>query len=279
MVNNNKKKDIIENLINLLEKSIRKNIPKKKFGLLLSGGLDSSIIAYILKTNKCKFKCYVVEIKNSNFKPSEDIIYTKKLAKDLGLNIKVIKIKDNQKIEQELKTVLKLIKKPDTIKTSLALPIQFALKQAKKDGCEYVFYGGGCDSIFAGFEKHKQSTDINKQCLKSFKECKEKAKTREIKLANYNKLKLIFPFLDKELVNYTLKIPGKYKIKNNVEKYILRETAKKIGLPKYITERKKKAIQYSSNCQKSLKKLAKKKGFKKIKNYLQYIQNKDIVLK
>ena len=268
-------KEITNKLKDLLGKSVEKTIPKSNFGLLLSGGLDSSIIAYLLKTNKCKFMCYVVEIKNSNFKPSEDVIYTKRLAKDLGLKVKVIKIKDNQKIEKELKTVLKLIKKPDTIKTSIALPIQFALKQAKKDGCEFIFYGGGCDSIFAGFNKHKQTTDINKQCLKSFQECKEKAKTREIKLANYNKIKLIFPFLDKELVNYTLKIPGKYKIKNNVEKYILRETAKEIGLPEYITGRKKKAIQYSSNCQKSLKKLAKKRGFKKIKDYLQDIQNKN----
>jgi len=272
------KKEIINKIKNLLEKSVKKTIPKSNFGLLLSGGLDSSIIAYLLKTNKCKFNCYVVEIKNSNFKPSEDVIYAKKLAKDLGLKLKAIKIKDNQKIEKELKEVLKLIRKPDVMMTSIALPLQFALKQAKKDGCEYIFYGGGCDSIFAGFNKHKQSTDINKQCLKSLKECKEKVKIREIKLANHNKIKLIFPFLEKELVNYTLKIPGKYKIKNNIEKYILRETAKEIGLPKYIAERKKKAIQYSSNCQKSLKKLAKKRGFKKIKDYLQDIQKKTLFL-
>jgi len=69
-----------------------------------------------------------------------------------------------------------------------------------------------------------------------------------------------------------LKIPGKYKIKNNVEKYILRQTAKEMGLPDYITKRKKRAIQYSSNCQKSLKKLAKKRGFKKIQNYLENIK-------
>ncbi len=261
-------KEEIDRLKELLINSINKNIKNEKMGLLLSGGLDSSIVAYLLKITKHKFICYVVEINNSNFKNSEDIIYAKRLAKDLGLKLRIIKIEDDRKIERELKIVLSLIKKADAVKVSIALPIQFALKQAKKDGCKYIFYGGGCDSIFAGFNKHKQSADINKQCLESFQECKEKIKIREIKLADHNKIKLIFPFLDKELVKYALKIPGEYKIKDNVEKYILRKTAENIGLPKYITMRKKKAIQYSSNCQKSLKKLTKRRGFKKIKDYL-----------
>ena len=48
---------IKKEVLSLLEKSILKLTQNrsKKYGLLLSGGIDSSILAIILKNNKIKF--------------------------------------------------------------------------------------------------------------------------------------------------------------------------------------------------------------------------------
>jgi len=263
--------DISEKLSNLIKKSIIEKISERKVGLLLSGGLDSSIIAFVLKNNKKEFNCYTIEINNGNFKKSEDIEYSKKFSENLNLNTKMIYVK-NGDVEDAILSIIKLIPDIDVVRLSIALPIYLCLKQAKKDKCEDIFIGTGCDTLFAGFNKYKKIENINEACEQDLKATFNKIDSRELILARDIGLNLIFPFLDKDLIEYSLKIPQEYKIKGEIEKYILRKTAEKMGMPKFITERKKKAIQYSSNSQKSLKKLAKKSGFKKIGDYLDYLK-------
>lgn len=266
--------DISKRLCDLIEKSIASKVPHGKFGLLLSGGLDSSIIALILKKSRRDFNCYTIEINNGNFKKSEDVEYSRRLAEEFGLNLKIIYAKAEE-IEKSVLSIVKLIPDIDVMKLSIALPVYLCLKQAKDDGCENVFIGTGCDTLFAGFNRYKKAKNVNEACRKDLKETFKKIDAREKVLARHVEINLIFPFLDKNLIDYSLEIPGECKIKGGVEKYILRKTAEKMGLPEFIAWRKKKAIQYSSNSQKSLEKLTKKNGFRKIGNYLDYLKKKD----
>jgi asparagine synthase (glutamine-hydrolysing) len=78
------------------------------------------------------------------------------------------------------------------------------------------------------------------------------------------------PFLDSELIKYSLKIPIKYKINDNGAKMILRKAAEPY-LGKY-SERPKKAAQYGSNTDKAIEKLASLGKFKTKKEYLESIR-------
>ncbi len=233
--------------------------------------MDSSIIAFILKKDKRDFNCYTIEVNNGNFKESEDIGYSKRFSEDFKLNTKIIHAK-GEEIKNAVLSIIKLIPDIDVMRLSIALPVYLCLKQAKEDGCESIFIGTGCDTLFAGFNRYKKIKNVNEACERDLKETFKKIDSREKVLARDIGLNLIFPFLDKHLIDYSLKIPQEYKIKDNVEKYILRKAAEKIGLPEFIAMRKKKAIQYSSNSQKSLEKLAKKNGFRKIGDYLDYLK-------
>jgi asparagine synthase (glutamine-hydrolysing) len=74
-----------------------------------------------------------------------------------------------------------------------------------------------------------------------------------------NGVELRVPFLDKDIIDLALDIPGIYKIKDNediLRKHILRDVAKSIGVPGYIADRPKKAAQYGSGINKILKKKA-----------------------
>ena len=53
---------------------------------------------------------------------------------------------------------------------------------------------------------------------------------------------LRLPFLDLKLIDYALKIPGKYKIKEGVTKYILRVIALEKGIPQGSAFRKKTVL-------------------------------------
>ncbi|MBW2998698.1 ATP-binding protein, partial [Candidatus Woesearchaeota archaeon] len=59
------------------------------------------------------------------------------------------------------------------------------------------------------------------------------------------------------MVKYCLKIPQKYKIKDGIKKYILRDMCEDLGLDKEFSFRKKKAAQYGSKFDKAIMRLAK----------------------
>jgi len=78
------------------------------------------------------------------------------------------------------------------------------------------------------------------------------------------------PFADYALARYALSIAAKLKVtsaQDTLRKQVLRETAKNLGLPKFITEKPKKAIQYATGVNQTLKKLARKKGLS-VKEYV-----------
>ena len=240
-----------------LEDSLRKVIGGyDDIAVLFSGGLDSTLIAKMLKDAKKKFVCYSV-----GFKGSRDIEFAKRAAKDLGFKLKVIEIKNLEKI---LKKVVPLIKDPSVLNVSIAIPTFAVIEQAKKDKSKIVLTGLGSDEIFAGYSSHRKAFEkgfkaVEKEVENRIKNVKRDLE-RDKSIEDYFKIKIETPFLDKKIISFGKKIPTKLKISKNKNKIILRKIGKKIGLPKFVYERKKKAIQYGSGTQKELKKLAKRKG-------------------
>lgn len=263
---------IVEKLKELLEESIKSSLPKEKekFALLFSGGIDSSIIAKILKNMEADFVNYTVIFNNNGFKEPEDLSYSIELSKELEIPLMIIKVNEKE-IESALKILINIIEKPHPVKLGIALPEYFGLKAAKEQGINFVYSGMAADTLFAGFSKYKEAKNLNEKCREGIKEIYEKRMKRELAISKETKESIIFPFLHEDLVSFALKIPAKYKINKGQEKYILRKVGEDLGLPEYVVKRKKKAIQYGSNFQKALKKIAKKHGHKKIQDYLNSI--------
>lgn len=258
---------IMEHLETLLEKAISKRVPKRKFGLLFSGGIDSTFIALMLKKLGHDFTCYTAVLDDPGLKEPADLTYAKKIAKELNLKLKIIKIKLSD-VESYLKKIVPLIEDSNVVKTGVALPFYTACEQANKDGCKVIISGLGSEEIFAGYQRHKESDNINKECISGLLKMYERDLYRDDVVTMHNHLELRVPFLDKELVEFALKIPEKYKLTDEHEKYVLRKVAEKLGLNEDYTWRKKKAAQYGSNFHKALDKLAKKNKFKRKSEYL-----------
>ncbi len=254
-------------LAELLVQSIDKRLPRQRFGILFSGGIDSSLLAFLAKRLGRSFTCYTSAVVDKNFSPPEDLAASEKAAQLLGVELKVRQIALAQ-VEKYLPTVVPLIEDSNVVKVGVGLTIFAACELAKKDKVKVIFSGLGSEELFAGYQRHRNSQDINKECLSGLLKIYERDTYRDDVIAMHHQMELRLPFLDKELVSYALAIPGKYKIKEGIEKWILRETAKEMGLPAEICQRKKKAAQYGSNFDKALEKLARKKGFKTKSEYL-----------
>ncbi|MFH0978337.1 MAG: diphthine--ammonia ligase [Candidatus Woesearchaeota archaeon] len=246
-----------EKVQELLLEAIRKRVPDKKFGLLFSGGVDSTIIAKILKELGCKFNCYTACVGDH----AEDLGYAKKAAKQLGLKLKVTHATEKE-VPRLLQQAVPLIEDTNVTKVAVALPFFLACRQAHKDGCKVIFSGLGSEEIFAGYQRHKNSSDINKECLSGLLKIYERDLYRDDVITMHNSLELRLPFLDTKLVEYCLRLPARLKLDKERDKIILRNIATKVGVPPEFAERKKRAAQYGSGSMRVIEKLTRKAGLK-----------------
>ncbi|WP_406657627.1 diphthine--ammonia ligase [Methanolobus sp. ZRKC2] len=260
---------IKNDFIELLENAVSIRIPEEKFGILFSGGLDSTVIAYLCKKLKKEqgidFTCYTAGLDDVQLAP--DIMHAQRLADELGLDLKIKKITLDE-VEKYLKAVVPLVEDTNVPKVGVALTMYAACIAAREDGIRVMFSGSGADELLAGYDRHKRSTDINRDCYADILKIYEKNTYRDDVVAMNNNIELRVPYLDKRFVDYCLKIPAQYKISEERNKLVLRETAIDLGLPEQVALRKKQAAQYGSRFDKAIGKLTKKAGFRTKTDYL-----------
>ena len=254
-INKEKCKELIKDT---LIKSIKKRtLNLNKFGILFSGGIDSSVIALICKQLGCDFKCYAIGLENS-----KDLEWTEKTALALNLKLKTVTLELDE-AETIIKKVIEILKQTDIVDVGVGSVIHAGIKLAKKDLINTLFTGTGSDEMFAGYNRFENIKNINKECWSSLNNLFKDLK-RDFLIAKSQKATLATPFLDEKVIKSAMQTPSRYKIK----KYILREIALDLGLPREFAFRKKTAAQYGSGIDKAILKLAKKNGFKYKKNYL-----------
>ena len=117
----------------LLIKAVEKRIPEAKLGLLFSGGLDSVLLAQLVKRLGKKFTCYLSVLEGRNLKEPGDLAVGIDAAKKLGLELRIVKspLKD---AENCLRIIAPLIEDTNVTKVAVALTFFKALEEAKKDG-------------------------------------------------------------------------------------------------------------------------------------------------
>ena len=254
-----------------LAEAIAQSVKKRavaKFGILFSGGVDSSLIAFVAKQLKCNFTCYTIGIGGS-----DDIVWAQRVANEYGFNLKY-RILSLDEFENVLKNTVKILNDADIVKASVGSVLYSAGKLALADGNNILFGGLGSEEIFAVYQRHEETLNNNdfaalhKECWNGLKNMWKRDLIRDFTIAKNLGLDLRTPFLDKDLIKAAMKIHPMLKLSNNDKKIILREAAEFIGLKKEFAWRKKKAAQYGSNFVNGVDKLAKRKGFDYKKEYL-----------
>lgn len=258
------KRELAEAIINSVKKRIT-----PKFGILFSGGVDSSLIAFVCKQLKSNFTCYTVGIEGS-----DDIEWAKKVVDEYKFNFKY-KVIELEELEIILKNVVKLLNDADIVKASVGSVLYAAGKLALADNNNVLFGGLGSEEIFAGYQRHESALQENnfealhRECWNGLKNMWSRDLTRDFAIAKSLGLDLRVPFLDRDLIKVAMSIHPMFKLDKENKKIILREAAEFIGLKKEFAWRRKQAAQYGSNFVNGIEKLAKKNGFKLKKDYLQ----------
>ena len=202
--------------------------------ILLSGGLDTSILAFIAKPTIA----LTVALKDSQ---APDPIYSEKVSNLLGIEHKKMEFTVEEAINA-LPEVIRILKTFD-----LALPndlsIYFALKLAKENEICSVMTGDGSDELFAGYS---YMAELSPQDLgKYIKRLSGSWHFSANNLGEALSIEVKQPFLDEDFVRFALEISPEFKVKRGIGKYILRKSFEDL-IPREIVWRKKEPIEYGS---------------------------------
>ena len=240
-----------------------------RFGILFSGGVDSTIISFIAKKLGCNFVCYSVGIETS-----DDLKWAQAAAKEYGFELKT-RILTLDELEIVVKNVVNILKEADVTKVSVGAVLYAGAKLALNDGINTLFGGIGSEEIFAGYQRHSEALGKNnyealhKECWNGMKQMWKRDLQRDFLIAKSLNEKMMAQFLDKDLVKYAMSIHPMHKLDSLNKKIILRHAADFLGIKKEFAWRKKQAAQYGSDFVKGIDKLATKKGFRYKKEYLE----------
>lgn len=237
---------------NLIRESIKNRVKSdKKVACLVSGGVDSSLIAKLAGEYKNNVLFYNI----STTKKSVDKDFAERLQKHLQNKIKYVVVNE-QDVINSISDVIKIIETADPIKVAIALPFYFLAKQMQKDKIRVVLVGNGADSLFCGFSRFLSQYSPTKDSISKLRKLYDTDCYRDDNIFMHFGIEARFPYLDKDLVKYVLSLPDNFKINDEKRKIILRDIAEKY-LPKEFSERPKKAIQYGSGFDRLLTKAQK----------------------
>ena len=244
----NKYQQILENLF----KNYRQEIKDQFLGVLVSGGIDSSIIAdYVSRFFP---KAILISLQSEK---SVDDDFVEKLSKHLKKNPLLVRVtrEDLLAVQDEIKKLLKKAGvETNPMQMALASVYYWLFKEASNQGIKIVFTGQGPDILLGGYSKYRQlNNNALTSAIKTDLPLLQIDMARDTAMAKVWGIKIINPYLDKAVIDFCLSVPSKLIIKNGQEKYLSRVLGKSLKLPKVIVERPKKAMQYSTGVSKIIK--------------------------
>jgi asparagine synthase (glutamine-hydrolysing) len=247
-----------------IKESIRKRISgRPRVGIIYSGGIDSFLVAYLVKQMGVPFTCYT-----AGRDGAEDIQWARNTAErfDLPLKVKTLTTDD---IESLIPEVMQTIEDYSFNQVEVAIPVFASVRMAQENGELVVLTGQGADELFGGYpwypnvvlqEGFSEFTNRSwEDTMLLYKECLE----REDKIAMAHSLELRVPFLDPDVIRTAFSIAPKLKIRSGGDilgKRLHRGYCLTLGIPKDIALREKAAAQHGANVHDAFDELARRKG-------------------
>jgi asparagine synthase (glutamine-hydrolysing) len=248
----------------LLLESTRKRVSDlEAVAVAFSGGVDSSIVAVLAENVGLD-----VQLVSVGLEGQREVLFAEKAAEALGLPLHLQTYTVGE-LEQTLAEVLWLTEEPHAINACIAVPFYWLAETASKLGYPILLAGQGADELFGGYQRYlteysrsgaeaveqKMFSDIENAYRANFQ--------RDNQVCSYHGVELRLPFIDRDVVDFALRLPLRLKIdsvEDKLRKRVLRRVAHNLEIPSFMADKRKKAVQYTTGVTKALQRLAKAKN-------------------
>jgi asparagine synthase (glutamine-hydrolysing) len=241
-----------------LEPALLASVALRREGgmVALSGGVDSALLAAF-----AGLPCITVGMEGS-----PDFTWAERVAYSLGLPHRQVVIAPEE-ADRAIPPVLQAIPRKSPLDLSIALTLFFVCRAAAEDGFRRVLCGQGADELFAGYARHRESSDLASDLRRDFSTLHAQA-VRDQAVARLHGTCLSYPYLDPRVVRAAGRIPAGDLVAGGVGKRPLRAIAAR-HLPAEVAGRGKKAMQYGSGIWRHLRRRARENGYKRsVQGYL-----------
>ncbi|XP_062243443.1 asparagine synthetase [glutamine-hydrolyzing]-like [Platichthys flesus] len=237
------------NIRALFENAVKKRLmAQRRIGCLLSGGLDSSLVAATLvKLAKEEKLEYPVQTFAIGAEDSPDVLAARKVAAHIGSEHHEVNFTAEEGI-QAVEEVIYHLETYDitTIRASVGMYLISKHIKQKTDSV-VIFSGEGSDELTQGyiyFHKAPSPKVAAEDSVRLLKELYLFDNLRADRTTAAHGLELRVPFLDHRFTSYFLSLPDELKTpRHGVEKYLLRDSFKGLNLiPEEILWRRKEAF-------------------------------------
>jgi asparagine synthase (glutamine-hydrolysing) len=251
----------VETLRKLIESAVIERVRGlNEVAVGFSGGLDSSLIAHLAKKH-----CKNVHLVHVSMKNQFETKEAQKAAAILDLPMQAYFFGEED-VEKTIPKVVELIEEADPVKLGVGIPFYWTAQKAAENGFKVLLAGQGADELFGGYKRYvsqyiqeggeRAADTMFRDIVGVHKSNLE----RDAKICNFHNIELRLPFASYRIAKFAVSLPLELKIErkeDSLRKLVLRRVAEKMGIPGNITQKPKKAVQYSTGVGNALKRIAK----------------------
>tara|TARA_Y100000356_G_scaffold96154_1_gene81512 strand:- start:316 stop:2028 length:1713 start_codon:yes stop_codon:yes gene_type:complete len=210
---------------NVLEEAVdNETISDVPICTILSGGIDSTIITYLLSKKYPNMEAFVVNVNPTRkSKVKDDLYYARMAAKEFGIKLHEVNV-ERDEIDEVLEESVWASETYKWTQVSPAVAQLFLAWEIRDKGYKVVFGGEGADEIFASYGDVKrfcwnQPIHWHQKRINLLNGLHKSNLVRTNKAMMYGgKVELRTPFLNKEVIDFGLQIPTKYRDENHSQR-------------------------------------------------------------
>ncbi len=271
----------VEELEDALRDAVARRVEEtERVGVVLSGGVDSTTVT-VLASEYVDVQAY-----SAGFPGSEDVDFAERVAREIGVEFEAVDLSED--FPRFVVATVYAVESCNPMKVEVGIPVLACAEAMGRDGLKVMLSGQGADELLGGYHRYTRLYDDPVALM--FELWRDVASIHEVNLERDDKagmfggsVELRVPFLDMDVVRVGMGIhpyDNLASADDKLRKRALRKVAERVGVPRFVVERRKVATQYGSMTSKELDRLARSVGVKKgVARELGYRSHKELFLR
>jgi asparagine synthase (glutamine-hydrolysing) len=203
-----------------------------KVAVLFSGGIDSAAVLEAA----CRFHPQVTAF-TVGYEDSDDVEVAARYCAERDI-AHVVTVLDREAVAEIIPTVIRAGELFEAIDVMDACVAYFAYQAVREHGFKVALCGDGSDEVLAGYAVFRHHPDPARLMAYRTRNLYRTDLQRVDRMSMLHSVETRVPFLDRYLLEFGYRLPMALKLRDGMEKWVLREACRGL-LPDYIVDRVK----------------------------------------